>query len=153
MPVVSCVKDYHITEFMSDSLESKVKFTNSALTPTVEILLYLVQSKVKFTLLLTIILSYAMPFQNVCIDSVMVMLSAGDDTGSTSGSGSGERGSTGSETVLMPVVRETEISLVLGPHLLDPNTHYTAILSLQQQHFSTAHLCELMTYWHYILDM
>ncbi|CAI8007686.1 hypothetical protein GBAR_LOCUS5339, partial [Geodia barretti] len=121
--VVSCIKEYHLTDLVSDkSIESKVKFTNSALTPTVEILLYRVQSK-----------------NDMCIDSVMVMLSAGDDTGSTSGSGSGERGTTGSETVLMPVVRETEISVVLEPHLLDPHTHYTAILSLQQQHFSTVH--------------
>jgi hypothetical protein len=112
-----------LKDLVSDkSIESKVKFTNSALTPTVEILLYRVQSKT-----------------DVCIDSVMVMLSAGDDTGSTSGSGSGERRTTGSQEVLMPVVRETEISVVLGQHLLDPHTHYTAILSLQQQQFSTVH--------------
>ena len=152
--MVSCVKDYHITDLVSDkSIESKVKFNNSTLTPTVEILLYRVQSKVKRYIIAGKSLVCALFQNDVCIDSVMVTLPAGDDTGSTSRSGSGERGATGSETVLMPVVRETEISLVLGPHLLDPHTHYTATLSLQQQHFSKAHFCELMTYWHYIFDM
>ena len=139
---------------MSDkSIESKVKFNNSTLTPTVEILLYRVQSKVKRFFIAGKSLVCALFQNDVCIDSVMVLLSAGDGTGSTSGSGSGERGATESETVLMPEVRETEISVVLGPHLLDPHTHYTATLSLQQQNFSTAHFCELMTYWHYIFDM
>ncbi|CAI8007688.1 hypothetical protein GBAR_LOCUS5340 [Geodia barretti] len=113
-----------LKDLVSDrSIESKVKFNNSTLTPTVEILLYRVQSK-----------------NDVCIDSVMVTLSAGNDTGSTSRSGSGGEKTGGtSQEVLMPVVRETEIIVVLEPHLLDPHTHYTATLSLQQQHFSTAH--------------
>jgi hypothetical protein len=109
-----------LKDLVSDkSIESKVKFTNSALTPTVEILLYRVNSK------------------NMCIDSVMVVLSAGDESASSS-SGGKEAGGT-SEEVLIPEVRETEISVVLGQHLLDPHTHYTAILSLQQQQFSTVH--------------
>ena len=77
----------------------------------------------------------------MCIDSVMVMLSAGDESASSS-SGGKEAGGT-SQEVLMPVVRETEISVVLGPHPLDSHTHYTTILSLQQQ---PVHFCELMTY-------
>ena len=107
---------------MSDkSIESKVKFTNSALTPTVEILLYRVQSKVKRFFVAGKSLVCALFQNDVCIDSVMVTLPAGDDTGSTSGSGSGgkEAGGT-SQEVLIPEVRETEISVILGPHLLDP---------------------------------
>ena len=87
----------------------------------------------------------------MCIDSVMVVLSAGDESASP-GSGGKEAGGT-SEEVLIPEVRETEISVVLGPHLLDPYTHYTATLSLQQQQHFTVHFCELMTYWHYILKV
>ena len=84
----------------------------------------------------------------MCIDSVMVMLSAGDESASSS-NGAKEAGGT-SQEVLIPEVRETEISVVLGPHLLDPHTHYTATLSFQQQHLFYVHFCELMTY---ILDM
>ena len=149
---MAVVKDYHLTDVVSDSsLESKVKFTNSALTPTVEILLYRVTSKVKLFSLAIVLCFYYLWFQNMCIDSVMLMLSAGDESASSS-SGGKEAGGT-SQEVLIPEVRETEISVVLGPHLLDPHSHYTAMLSLQQQHVSTLHFCELMTYWHYILDM
>ena len=57
----------------------------------------------------------------MCIDSVMVMLmlSAGDAESASFSSGGKEAGGTSHE-VLIPVVRETEISVVLGQHLLDP---------------------------------
>ena len=116
---MAVVKDYHLTDVVSDSsLESKVKFTNSALTPTVEILLYRVTSKVKLFSLAIVLCFYYLWFQNMCIDSVMLMLSAGDESASSS-SGGKEAGGT-SQEVLIPEVRETEISVILGPHLLDP---------------------------------
>ena len=111
---MAVVKDYHLTDVVSDSsLESKVKFTNSALTPTVEILLYRVTSKVKLFSLAIVLCFYYLWFQNMCIDSVMLMLSAGDESASSS-SGGKEAGGT-SQEVLIPEVRETEISVATPP--------------------------------------
>ena len=64
---MAVVKDYNLTDVVSDSsLESKVKFTNSALTPTVEILLYRVNSKVKLISLEIVYVSTTSGFR-ICV--------------------------------------------------------------------------------------
>ena len=80
--------------------------------------------------------------EDLCMDTVMVTLSPRHTTASSGSSGSGE-GSGGGETeVLVPSLREGEITLLLGQHLLVPHTHYSASLSLDQQHTVHTSFCE-----------
>ncbi|CAI8028078.1 hypothetical protein GBAR_LOCUS15998 [Geodia barretti] len=70
-----------------------------------------------------------------CSDTVLVRLLLGENDGSG--------GATGD--VFIPIVTETGISVVLGPNLLNPHTHYTATLSFSHQqslsvNFSTHHV-------------
>ena len=81
----------------------------------------------------------------MCIDSVVVTLTSPpmrDDHYNGSTSGRGDTGSAEESLILVPVVTEEGISLVLGPPLLIPHTHYTATLSLQSGHFITTHFCK-----------
>ena len=71
----------------------------------------------------------------LCIDTVMLTLSHTNITASI-GSGGGET------EVLVPSLREGEITLLLGQHLLVPHTHYSASLSLDQQHTVHTSFCE-----------
>jgi hypothetical protein len=69
---------------------------------------------------------------DMCVDTVVVVLSAGGSA--RGGSASGEE-----EThVLVPAVGVAWLSLVLGPELLEEDTHYTASLSLPPGHLSAS---------------
>ena len=70
----------------------------------------------------------------MCMDTVVVVIS-------------GQGAENNTKEVLIPVVTDDRISLVLGPHthLLDPHTHYTALLSFTHGHFITTHFCEWVT--------
>ena len=67
----------------------------------------------------------------MCIDTAMVLLlctSNGEECGNAS-------------EVLVPTVRETEISLLLAPHLLDPHIHYNGYISFNSQHSIFINFC------------
>ena len=70
--------------------------------------------------------------EDLCMDTVMLTLSHTN----TTASGGGET------EVLVPSLREGEITLLLGQHLLVPHTHYSASLSLDQQHTVLTSFCE-----------
>ena len=73
----------------------------------------------------------------------MVTLSPRHSTNTTASSGSREGSDGEGETeVLVPSLREEKITLLLGQHLLVPHTHYSASLSLDQQHTVITSFCE-----------
>jgi hypothetical protein len=115
-PLDSCLR---LGDLVSgDSLGSKVIFTDSG-SLSVEIPLY-----------------QQPPQGDMCVDTVVVVLSAGGSA--RGGSASGEE-----EThVLVPAVGVAWLSLVLGPELLEEDTHYTASLSFPPGHLSAASFCE-----------
>ena len=73
----------------------------------------------------------------MCIGTVALTMSSGELP-----SGSGETQTIGNQTVLVPTVRETEISLLLGAYLLDPHTQYIAYISFHYQQPVSIHFCK-----------
>ena len=65
-----------------------------------------------------------------CFDTVEVMITASDDITSSSLS-----------HVLVPILSETEVSVVLEPGL-EEDTHFTATLSFNSQQITTTTFCE-----------
>ena len=126
--------------------KSHVAFSDSITIPSVEIVLSQLNSMVcvlkesvsHFSQSLSLSLSQ----YNVCINTVEVRLALGNpDISSGSAEGEGREGE-GETEVIVPSLRNRNITLLLRPHLLLPHTHYTASLSLDNQHSLSTSFCE-----------
>ena len=140
--------------------KSHVAFSDSITVPSVEIVLSQLNSMVgvlkesvshcsqslslSHTHSLSLSLSLSLSQYDVCIDTVEVRLALGNpDISSSSGSAEEEgREGEGQTEVIVPSLRDRIITLLLRPHLLLPHTHYTASLSLDNQHSLSTSFCE-----------